>query len=275
MIRSFEIRDPEKTHVEWLPKVEALAKPRKFEFSPGLNVLWGINGSGKSTLLRMLAQLLHCHQGGEQKITETSIRDLIPWRVSGKGVAFEELEAAMALDHDGATALYCDPNATVGLLGGGFDYDFLDMGIGNTMAKGSSGQMTTFRMSTVLEAVLGIKAPPGAVWKAHKGPGAGTAYIQKMLAGSGEASGRLTILLDEPDRSLDLTSQYNLWSILRGAAREHQVIVASHTPLALGLSEATYHEFSPGYLEKSNKVFDPDNITTYREHQPYLRKKSV
>lgn len=54
MIRSLEILDSKNTFLKWLGNVEALSTPRKFEFKPGLNVIWGRNGAGKSTIIRRI-----------------------------------------------------------------------------------------------------------------------------------------------------------------------------------------------------------------------------
>lgn len=65
MIHKLTIKDPTKTPMPWLGKVNALKALREFAFKPGLNVLWG------------LARLLHCEQGGRPLVTQESLSDLV------------------------------------------------------------------------------------------------------------------------------------------------------------------------------------------------------
>ena len=41
MIYKLSIKDPAKTPVPWLAKVDGFQHARAFEFKPGLNILWG------------------------------------------------------------------------------------------------------------------------------------------------------------------------------------------------------------------------------------------
>lgn len=69
MIYKLSIKDPAKTPVRWLAKVDAIQQQRVFEFKPGLNILWGRNGSGKTSLIKVLARLFHCEQGNHPLVT--------------------------------------------------------------------------------------------------------------------------------------------------------------------------------------------------------------
>lgn len=270
MIHSFEILNPDKTHIPWLAKVPALAKPRKFEFKPGLNILWGRNGSGKSTVLKAMARLLHCEQGGQPCVTQTSISTLVEhFRFSDKK-AMQDLPKAVTLHHDGQGVRCFDPGNAVGLMGGGaaFDDDFFSMGVSNAMFKGSAGQQTMFRFDAVAGAILDKKVPK-VEWKFGKNVNSTwTEYVkvaETFLKGEGEP-GQPTILLDEPERSYDLPKQINVWRFIRAYSSEVQFIVASHSLYALRIPEAHYIELDEGYL--TDALLCLAHLSTWAQDKP-------
>jgi predicted ATPase len=255
MIHSFDIKDPAKTHIPWLAKVPALAKPRTFEFGPGLNVLWGPNGSGKTTVVKALARLFHCEQGGVPFVTETSLQELFYGPRSRIKEPSDLLEG-MVLQHDGQGVRYFDPSVATGLAAGGaaFDWDFGTEGLSNVMFKGSAGQTTMFRFDSLLKAMR-FGQVPEVKYKVHEDRvnDVWAGYLRvakKFLDGSGE-KGLLTILLDEPERSFDLPTQVAIWRYIRSYAAKFQIIVASHSFFALNIPEAKYIEMGSGYLSRS------------------------
>jgi hypothetical protein len=50
-----------------------------------------------------------------------------------------------------------------------------------------------------------------------------------------------------------------LWSLIR-ASTNIQIIVASHSPLALRVPRANYIEFSEGYLKECEHIFEKVNF---------------
>lgn len=258
MIRNLNITDPDSTLIPWLGKVKAFELPRRFDFSPGLNILWGPNGTGKSTVLRLLAKLFHCEQSGSPYLTETSFRNFYDrWRFRETG--WRKLPEAVQIDHDGQGVQFFDPTDTVGLIGGmaGFDYDFIGEAVSNLHFKGSAGQTTMRRFEGVLSRLISRDVPE-MNRKLQRWPKADPEWlaqydlIETFLKGSGP-KGPATVLLDEPDRSLDLRTQVMIWRALRSFSREFQFIVATHSIFALNIPEATYHELEPGTMASANR----------------------
>ena len=54
MIQEVFIKDPGNSTIKYLSKLKNFPEGRKFEFSPGVNIIVGPNGSGKTTLLKLL-----------------------------------------------------------------------------------------------------------------------------------------------------------------------------------------------------------------------------
>jgi len=248
MIHKLLISDPERTPIEWWPKVDAFRGKSSFAFGPGLNVLWGPNGSGKSTLLRLLARLTHCEQGGVPKVTKTSLSEFRGRRSSD---GHDLLLDGVALEADGQPVHFFDPTRAVGLLGGGFDDDFFAEGMQYSLhgRKTSSGQQVTQAFARILHSATTLSSVP---WQAHKPATADRDFATKWIVPEG-SPGLRTVLLDEPDRSLSMTDQLELWKTLAQQNR-FQLIVATHSVFALHLLGATYHDVQEGSLRSSRKA---------------------
>lgn len=65
--------------------------------------------------------------------------------------------------------------------------------------------------------------------------------------------GPKTMLFDEPESGFSIDWQARFWSGLRDKVNPHefQVIVATHSPFALGVEGANYIEMEEGYIKKS------------------------
>lgn len=244
MIRSLRVVDPKRTPAPWWPKVKGLEGVSELTFQPGLNILWGPNGSGKTTLLTAMARLLFCEQGGVTTYTHAARRELS--RGFDDEVAFDGL----VVDHDGRAVRYFNPDHKVGLVGGSFDDDFFGKGLMNTIRKASSGQTVMIEVDGLIAEMLSGYVPPIT----QKAKPSDDDEIGKrmwgLVSGSGE-KGPPTLILDEPDRSLDTPKQLAIWKSFRALWADAQIIVSSHSPFALRIEEANYIDLEPGARQKA------------------------
>lgn len=244
MIHELHIEDPDRVPVEWWPQVKALKDRRLFEFGPGLTILWGPNGSGKSTLLKMLARLTHCEQGGVPLVTRESLRTLLR---SGFGPDAEVRDGARIVG-DGKPVHFLDPAAEPGLIGGAFDDDFFRDGLESTLLRRrSSGEQVTLKMNRILESSAKLRE---VEWRVPQRPDDETQRrCTAALRPTSEEEGPPTMLLDEPDRSIGIPRQMELWDLLARQQR-FQVVAATHSPFALAIEGVTYIDIEKGYLAK-------------------------
>lgn len=239
-------QNPKEAACPWWFKVNWLATKSKIEFGDGLNVIFGGNGTGKSTLLTTIAKLLCCFDGDQQLVGQFTLSDITDWDGDTRT---RTLKRGVDVEHDGSPIMHFDPSQIAGLIGGGFDWDFGEAGIQNTMFKGSHGETTMMRMTRALSTALDPEIPwPEVKWKVSE---AHATQIAKFLKGDGNRV-RPTLLLDEPSKSLDLTKEIRLFQVLQKIADSGvQVIVATHSVFALHLKGAKFLDTSPGYSERA------------------------
>lgn len=240
-------------------------KRKTLAFKPGLNILFGPNGCGKSTVLNILGQTMCATQGGLSSVTEDVVYrtvDMLGALPHPKTRARRAMSDKIGLSvaHDGQPVLFCDPRQTVGLSGGAFDDDFFKEGVVEATGHNgaSHGQRSLARANAVLGVLAGklqfptevnrriTKKSVNSVW------GTALDVVDARMQPSIER-GQQTILLDEPEANLSLLMQAELWRLLAhpDVAENFQVIVASHSPFALGISHAHYIEFQPEYVDKT------------------------
>ncbi len=232
-------------------------------FTPGLNVLFGPNGCGKSTILKMLGGAMCATQGGVSTITESALRENVDLWAGASSDSKPASKAGLHVVHDGKPVVFSDPRMHQGLMGGSFDDDFFEKGVIETshISKRSHGQAVLARVDSALATLLGKVPFPDTVdnrldkralndtWKR------GLTVLEEQMASNCEA-GLPTVLLDEPEANFSLVWQARIWKLLAqpDVSQKYQVIVASHSPFALGIAHANYIDFEAGFRQECEAV---------------------
>lgn len=233
---------------------------QKFDFTPGLNILWGPNGCGKTTLLATMAAYGFVKGGGwstlhepvalrgfalkpQPNLAEKDFPKILAAISPGKAVAEMKWDRApvfFANGNDHGAGHLVDsasesPDGLTGIVGQ----------VTQIMAKRSSGQTRCQKLLVVGEHLQkgapdfrNIKLKPmNDIWR-------DTFQAQINFLSKRPDDGRLTVLFDEPDRSLDLATQMNLWrKYLPETAKRVQVVVATHSPFAFVHKDANWISF--------------------------------
>jgi predicted ATPase len=234
------------TPISYIKNVEAISSLKEINFSPGLNIIFGKNGSGKSTIIALLAKMLHCLQGGVSKITQRSISDVFS--------LFEKMYSGVDILHDGQCVYHYNPSVNVGCIGGSFDDDFFEEGLNSMFIKGSSGQLAIHEIGKIFSQSKKSENKPVFSMQKDKVNSSWSKRIEQIedfLKPKIEKS-KVTYLLDEPDRSMDIPTQKKFWELM-GSMSRYQVIIATHSVFSLNVKDANYVELSPGYLEECRK----------------------
>jgi len=255
MIKELRITDKDNTYVKWWTSVPKLKNRKVFRFKPGLNILWSPNGTGKTTILKQLGKYLHCDQGGRSVVTESSLREASfagkRVKVEGHNFKHSTVPTGVKVAFDGLSVVSFDPHRQVGIMGGSFDYDFLTEGVKDIYSKGSQGQMALFRLNQLLES-----STREIEWRIKKSHCNSTwrewlCAVEAQLKPSCE-EGPPTILMDEPDGTLDWHNKKLLWDWIWDKGDSIQIIMATHSIFALKSPKGTnWIELAKGYKEQS------------------------
>jgi predicted ATPase len=263
MIRSVNFRSP-----HYAAKLESI-KHRKFKFEekPGLTYLFGPNGSGKSTILRAAAKGSAVpDEGGWSKTLQ-------PLEYAGLGSPSSIDAVRKALQKDGievdwdgsASVLLDSTKSDSAILAFGIPTDGMDTegeGLyGDTVSalfqrkQFSAGEWRQSRLSRLLEYLRSRKFPDlqklSKESLSHNDVWQNAARLFAEYVTSLKPTGVLTILLDEPDRSLSLPLQYMLHTqVFTDWAKHFQVIIATHSPFAIFNAQATLIDLKDGYSQE-------------------------
>ena len=229
-------------------------KGRKYEFNDKFNVIFGENGIGKSALMKTMAAHCGIEKGGWSSISEPSKLAVgTPNQFPKVYRQYAPGQCGAILDWDGTPTFYNDSDSvsksdmswfysSASQSNDGLTTEAEQMDIAAT--KPSSGQ---FRIHKINKIMSVIQHPPNllvvpphiqdktvAQWEAN--------YIKTL-----PRNGKVTLLLDEPEKALALPKQLELFEVLHKLSAHFQVIVVTHSPFILFFKDANIIDMMPGY----------------------------
>ena len=261
MIQKIIIKDPKDTPVEYADKV--FAPGRTFEFRDGVNIIVGPNGSGKSALLNLMRRYLVIPEGVDHVCTSK-------WQYDGfvddnwsKG----RIHGGAVLNADYKSNAFFMPEPHVCFehsLSGGASLAYWKETSGKSCGQTTSALLDHLceRMKTLPKTVDYFKDSDGCTGNYWNG-GMARAYRHYVEANSIPYNGTCTVMLDEPDKNLDVFKVKELSETLLSMPHMGlQVIAVIHNPLLIVKLHSCYGvyfiEMTPGYA--SSVVEEVKNI---------------
>jgi len=226
---------------------------RKFEFTPGLNIIFGENGSMKTSLLKTMAAYCGIERGGWSNISEPGKLAAnnvghfpYVWRkyAPGKSDATVEWDGTPTFYNDSDTVnkndtsffYSSDSQSADGLTSEAEQMDIL-------AARPSSGQFRIHKINKIMQAIQhppNLLVVPPTIQDKHR------ALMEVEYIKSLPRNGKITLLLDEPEKALFLPKQLELFNALQQLAKNFQVIIVTHSPFVLFLKDVNLIDLTPG-----------------------------
>lgn len=237
-------------------------KGRKFEFQNTCNILFGPNGCGKTTILKVLAghtgidtsNKQFC--GGWSKPPVDRFNDNSEYPRDFANITIGKVNANV--DWDGVPCFY--NSASLGETGASLGFFVSDPSdspdgmmsfdeqLALTMGHYSEGELRLMKIKKVVD---NLKKPPLLPKEFKKEDKSSFKAFVKYL-NTLSKKGNLTLLWDEPDRSLNIRNQIDFWTHfvpnITGAG--FQLIISSHSMIPLFMPKFNFINFidvEPGY----------------------------
>lgn len=270
MIFEVEIVDNKKSPLSYLENLETFSNGKVFKFKKGINIIIGKNGSGKSTLINLISHYMLCKDSMVSSVPketfklasffdsvfgndEPSLLDGVKVKSDYSGVAYHFLsEKELSSDFDIAL---------------GNINQFESFFNSNSLSTGETVLYTLQQLFNLAFSNKDIQFPilqlknlmdrANDRWKVN---------IEKMLSYYKDNRVNIdpkdfeyTFLLDEVDRSLDITNIETMYKVMSYQKERTQLICVIHNPILIyKLSKLDYINFiemNEGYLDNIKKVF--------------------
>lgn len=248
MIKSVTIRDAGCAPYAYIADIPALKEGTTIEFKPGINIIVGANGCGKSTLIKTIATYLLCGNGCMKTPTGyNSVRDAANDRHLWDPTEAEKLLDGVDVAHD--------YNGVAFILRNSYEMEegdaLRDMDSFVSAYKrrvSSMGENTMFSIQTLFDVMFADKGVEylafpvanlkkimdnaGDVWK-ERIRQLLQYYKRNQVTDLTPEDFQYTVLMDEPDRNLDIYNLDQVADILSQDKEMTQLIATVHNPLLI------------------------------------------
>lgn len=235
---------------------------KQYDFTPDLNVIFGQIGCGKSVIAKTLAAYSGIEKGGWSRISEpaklaSKTQNQFPWVY--RQYTPNHLDAKV--DWDGTPSFYYDSelmgkndmtwffqNASSSADGITTESEQMDI----LASKPSSGQYRVHKINQIMKLIQhppNLAVIPPDIVTDRQYAAMEIAYIQGL-----SRDGKMTLILDEPERNLNLPKQLELFDVLDQLAKHFQVIAITHCPFILFRKGVNVIDLEDGYSDLCKKL---------------------
>lgn len=263
MLQKVLIRDNTNLPLSYAADLEAFKDGVEYNFKPGINIIIGPNGSGKSTLIQMLSMFFWCSSSMGSKFPDGL--DMID-----RDKLFNDdnsLKDGIEIKSDYSLKVfafkpYKDFKRDDGLS------NFSNFSLMASSMRSSVGEGTLLSLQALFNLIFNKEQDYIFVAKEVKDKINNVndtwkrrftnlyEYYKKNQIKPKE--NEVTILLDEPDRNLDILNIDDVYDILSFHKPQTQIVASIHNPILIyKLSknkDINFIEFGNGYLEKVRKI---------------------
>lgn len=248
MIRSVTVRDARCAPYSYIADIPALKEGTTIEFKPGINIIVGANGCGKSTLIKTIATYLLCGNGCMKTPTGyNAVGDAVNDRHLWDPTESEKLLDGIDVAHDYNGVAFILRNSYE--MENGDALRDMDSFVSAYKRRVSSmGENTMFSIQTLFDVMFADKGVEylafpvanlkkimdnaGDVWK-ERIRQLLQYYKRNQVTDLTPEDFQYTVLMDEPDRNLDIYNLDQVADILSQDKEMTQLIATVHNPLLI------------------------------------------
>lgn len=248
MIRSVTVRDARCAPYSYVADIPALKEGTTIEFKPGINIIVGANGCGKSTLIKTIATYLLCGNGCMKTPTGyNAVGDAVNDRHLWDPTEGEKLLDGVDVAHDYNGVAFILRNSYE--MENGDALRDMDSFVSAYKRRVSSmGENTMFSIQTLFDVMFADKGMEylafpvanlkkimdnaGDVWK-ERIRQLLQYYKRNQVTDLTPENFQYTVLMDEPDRNLDIYNLDQVADILSQDKEMTQLIATVHNPLLI------------------------------------------
>jgi predicted ATPase len=250
MIYKVVIKDNQKSPIRYLPDLDNFQNGKEFIFKPGVNIIVGENGCGKTTLMNLIRKYLmvdymDCDKG-EYRCNINSLYDGLGQMsfLDGIDVYADYWKNIFRLSHAGEKEQSQELKT------------FEDFGTMFTQRHSSTGEGVLVAINSLFNYMFSKKAQLTYDYSQFKE--SDPLYWKYVKSHQQEGSDEWTILMDEPDRNLDIENVDTIKNILSFHKPQTQIIAVVHSPLLIcSLSkkkDINIIEMTESYVDKVKKL---------------------
>ena len=251
MVYKVVIKDNKKSPLKYLSDLDNFQNGKEYVFKPGINIIVGENGCGKTTLMNLIRKYLmvdytECGVGTYRSNINCLYDGILDKNVfkDGVDVYADYQRNTFRLSHAGEK----EKNQAIN--------SFEDFGTMFNQKTSSTGESVLVAINSLFSYMFSKKAPLTYDYSQFKE--SDPLYWEYIKSHQQEGSDEWTILMDEPDRNLDIENISQIKGILSFHKEQTQIIAVVHNPLLIySLSKKrsiNIIEMTEGYIHKVNQL---------------------
>lgn len=234
-----------------------------WEFKPGVNIIVGENGSGKSTLLNLIATYALCTDGMVSKIPDEILKldNLFTSKMLDGANAMKD-GCVVNMDYNGVVYRYSpaiEQKHNEDILGNIDSFRLYMSSLRHSMGEGMIAAFCALidKMKSEKDIQFPINEINGLAKKSNPVWSERFKMLLHYYANNqvivNQDNFEYTVLMDEPDRNLDIVHIKELYNVLSYHMPMTQLVVVIHNPVLINkmsMSDVNIIEMTPHYIEK-------------------------